>query len=84
MNCRLQYPGFNMRIACFNPNLQDTQGCSQDVFPTNSIVQQREVSQNLCKKGEISFNFHGMMLINPCVYRKSGILVHLPQEENEG
>ena len=58
MNCRLQYPGFKLRIACFNPNLQDTQGCSQKNFPIHSIAQQREVCY-----AKINFNFHVVMLI---------------------
>ena len=25
--CRLRFPGFNLRVVCFNPNLQDLEGC---------------------------------------------------------
>lgn len=25
--CRIRFPGFNLRVVCFNPNLQDLEGC---------------------------------------------------------
>ncbi|XP_064390071.1 uncharacterized protein LOC135337982 [Halichondria panicea] len=33
-NTKLRFPGFRMRIACFNPELQDLEGCS----PTDDIA----------------------------------------------
>ena len=37
--CRIRFPGFNVRIVCFNPNMQDIEGCSatpiDELFPVN-------------------------------------------------
>lgn len=32
---RIRFPGFNLRVVCFNPNLQDVQGCT--ATPINQL-----------------------------------------------
>lgn len=35
MTYRIRFPGFNLRVVCFNPNLQDVQGCT--ATPINQL-----------------------------------------------
>ena len=33
-NCRIRFPGFVIRVVCFDPNLQDQEGCTATPIST--------------------------------------------------
>ena len=34
LNCRIRFPGFVIRVVCFDPNLQDQEGCTATPIST--------------------------------------------------
>lgn len=46
---RIRFPGFRIRVVCFNPELQNQEGCLLEPFENSNLRAQkkkREIAQN--------------------------------------
>ena len=55
--CRVRFPGFRIRVVCFDPELQDQEGCSLDGLSGNVLeslqVQKRSIPPRILSKKDL-------------------------------